>query len=79
MRSGSMRSTPHKRNAPAPRQQIANKPARASQPTSMSPSCACTHSRMISNNVTEEEQRAGKVRCIECGDVVPNPHLQQNT
>ena len=56
-----------------------NKSERTSQPTSMSPSCGCTHSRLISDNVTEEEQRAGKVRCVECGGIVPDPHLQRKT
>ena len=56
-----------------------NKSERTSQPTSISPSCACTHSRLISDNVTEEEHKAGKVRCVECGGIVPDPHLQRKT
>jgi hypothetical protein len=43
----------------------------------MSPPRTCTHSRLISDNVTEEEHRAGKVRCVECGGIVPDPYLQQ--
>jgi hypothetical protein len=47
----------------------------APQALSMSPSCVCTHQRMISNCATEEEHVAGKVRCVECGSVIPDPHL----
>jgi len=39
--------------------------------------CACTHSRLISDSVTEEEHQAGEVRCVECGAVVPDPFLQR--
>jgi hypothetical protein len=49
----------------------------APQTLSMSPPCACTHSRLISDSVSEEEHTAGKVRCVECGAVIPNPHFQQ--
>ena len=38
---------------------------------------ACSHSRMVSDSVTEEEHESGKVRCVECGTVVPDPHLKQ--
>jgi hypothetical protein len=38
---------------------------------------ACTHSRIISNSVTEEEHNAGKVRCVECAAIVPDPHLKR--
>lgn len=38
--------------------------------------CACTHSRLISDSVTEEEHQAGKVRCVECGAIVPDPYLK---
>jgi len=48
----------------------------APQTLPMSPSCACTHRRLISDCVTEEEHEAGKVRCIECGSVIPDPYLQ---
>ena len=48
----------------------------APQALSMSPPCACTHSRLISDCVSEEEHKAGKVRCVECGGVVPDPHFQ---
>jgi hypothetical protein len=47
----------------------------APQTLSPRPPRACTHSRMLSDRVTEEEHEAGKVRCIECGDVIPDPHL----
>ena len=49
----------------------------APQSFPMSPPCACTHSRLISDCVSEEEHQAGKVRCVECGDIVPDPHLQR--
>jgi hypothetical protein len=46
---------------------------------SMSPSCACTHRRLISDCSLEEERKAGKVICVECGSVIPDPHLQRET
>lgn len=48
-------------------------------PTSrpMKPPHACTHSRLISDSVTEEEHRTGKVRCVECGTIVPDPYLKR--
>lgn len=48
---------------------------RAPKTLSMSALCSCTHSRMISDCVTEEEHNGGKVRCVECGGIIPNPHL----
>jgi hypothetical protein len=48
---------------------------RVSQTLPMSPSRLCTHSRMISDRVTEEEHIAGQVRCIECERVIPDPYL----
>jgi hypothetical protein len=50
---------------------------RAPQTLPMSPSFACAHRRVISDCVSEEEHKAGKVRCVECGGVVPDPHLQR--
>jgi hypothetical protein len=47
----------------------------APQAFSMSPPRICIHRRMISNRVTEEEHIAGKVRCVECGSVIPDPYL----
>jgi hypothetical protein len=44
----------------------------------MSQPCACTHSRLISDCVSEEEHEAGKVRCIECGAIVPDPYLKRH-
>ena len=38
---------------------------------------ACTHTRLISDSVTEQEHEAGKVRCVECGGLIPDPHLQR--
>jgi hypothetical protein len=32
---------------------------------------------MFSYCVSVEEQKAGKVRCVECGGVIPDPHLQR--
>ena len=49
----------------------------ALQPLPVSLPCACTHSRMISYCVSVEEQKAGKVSCVECGSVIPDPHLQR--
>ena len=42
----------------------------------MSPPRACTHSRLISDCVSEEEDNARKVRCVECGSIILDPHLQ---
>lgn len=42
------------------------------------PPHTCAHSRLISDSVSEEEHEAGKVRCVECGGVIPNPYLQRN-
>ena len=49
----------------------------AAMPLSKSLPCTCTHSRMISDCVSVEEHKAGKVRCVECGGVIPDPHLQR--
>ena len=46
---------------------------------SMNRPCLCTHSRLISDNVTEEEHQSGKVRCVECGSVIPDPYLQRGS
>ena len=43
----------------------------------MSQPCSYVHSRLISDCVSEEEHEAGKVRCVECGSVIPDPHLQR--
>jgi uncharacterized Zn finger protein len=43
----------------------------------MSQPRVCTHTRLISDSVTEEEHETGMVRCVECGGVVPDPHLQR--
>ena len=51
------------------------KSGRAPQTLSPSPPRACTHNRMISDRVTVEEHEAGKVRCVECQSIVPDPHL----
>jgi hypothetical protein len=49
----------------------------AVQPLPKNLPCACTHSRMISYCVSVEEQKTGKVRCVECEGVIPDPHLQR--
>ena len=36
---------------------------------SMSPPSTCTHRRVISDCVSEEERKAGMVLCVECGGV----------
>jgi hypothetical protein len=46
-----------------------------SQTFPLSPPRVCTHRRLISDSVTEEEHEADKVRCVECGIVIPDPHL----
>jgi hypothetical protein len=51
---------------------------RALQSPPARPPLSCTHSRMISIRVTEEEHGAGMVRCVECESVIPDPHLQRN-
>ena len=44
----------------------------------VTPLGACRHSRVISGCVSDEEHQAGKVRCVECGSVIPDPHLQRD-
>ena len=46
-------------------------------PIPITPLCTCTHSRVISDCVSEEEHKAGKVRCVECGSVISDPYLQR--
>ena len=46
----------------------------APQPVPISPPRACIHRRLISDCVSEEEYKAGKVRCVECGAIVPDPY-----
>ena len=53
--------------------------ARAPQFLPLSSPRTCTHSRLISDRVTEEEHNAGKVRCVECGDVIPDPSLSRES
>ncbi|HSL04145.1 MAG TPA: hypothetical protein VK901_11500, partial [Nitrospiraceae bacterium] len=48
---------------------------RVSQILPMRPPRICTHRRMISDRVTEEEHIAGPVRCVECERVIPEPHV----
>ena len=52
-----------------------NEAAQAPPYPPMSPPRTCRQSRMISDRVTEEEHNAGKVRCVECWDLIPDPHL----
>jgi len=49
----------------------------AAMPLSKSLPGTCTHSRMISYCVSVAEQKAGKVSCVECGSVIPDPHSQR--
>jgi hypothetical protein len=49
----------------------------AQQPLLVNLPCVCTHSRMISDCVSVEERKGGKVSCVECGGVIPDPHLQR--
>jgi hypothetical protein len=51
------------------------KSERAPQSLSTARPRTCAHSRMISDRVTEEEHEAGKVRCVECSEVIPDPYL----
>ena len=51
---------------------------RALQSIPTKPPLACTHSRLISDCVSEDEHEAGKVRCVKCGGVIPDPYLQRN-
>ena len=39
---------------------------------------ACAHGRIISDKVTEEEHESGKVRCVECGAIVPDPYFKRD-
>ena len=55
------------------------KPGPAPQTSPMSPPATCRHSRLISDCVSEEEHKAGKVHCVECGSVIPDPHLQRES
>jgi hypothetical protein len=57
---------------------ILGQSGRALQSLPTKPPLACTHSRLISDCVSEDEHEAGKVRCVECGGVIPDPHLQRN-
>ncbi|NOS80694.1 MAG: hypothetical protein E8D46_02840 [Nitrospira sp.] len=41
------------------------------------PPHTCAHSRLISDSVSEEEHEVGKVRCVECGDIEPDPYLKR--
>ena len=56
-----------------------NKSGQALQTFPMSPPATCKHSRLISDCVSEEEHKAGKVHCVESGSVIPNPHLQRES
>lgn len=35
----------------------------------------CRHQGLISYRVTEKEHKAGKVRCVGCGSVIPDPYF----
>ena len=51
--------------------------AKIPQPFPITWQSNCNHSRLISDSVTDEEHRAGKVRCVECGAIVPDPYLKR--
>ena len=55
------------------------KPGPVQQAFPLSPPATCRHSRLISDCVSEEEHKAGKVHCVECGSVIPDPHLQRES
>jgi hypothetical protein len=49
------------------------------QSLSIKPPSTCPHSRLISDSVSEEERKAGKVQCVECGSVIPDPHFRRES
>lgn len=51
-------------------------PGQAPKPLPKSAPHVCTHNRLISDSVLEEEHQDGKVRCVECGSIIPDPHLR---
>jgi hypothetical protein len=50
----------------------------APQPPPVNQTRTCTHSRLISDSVSEEEHESGKVRCVECRAIVPDPYLKRD-
>jgi len=38
---------------------------------------ACLHGRLIDDVLTKDGTRTGKVRCLECGAVIEDPHHSQ--
>ena len=54
-----------------------NKTGQAPQTLPSKPARVCTHRRLISDCVSEEEHEAGMVRCVECGAIVPDPHFKR--
>lgn len=38
----------------------------------------CEHRRLIEDVRTKEGQRTGRVRCVECGMIMPDPHDAQD-
>ncbi|MGH7184586.1 MAG: hypothetical protein ACREJN_21785 [Nitrospiraceae bacterium] len=50
---------------------------RIPQTLSTSPPGTCAHRRMIADCISEEEHEAGQVRCLECGTIIPDPHLHR--
>jgi hypothetical protein len=51
----------------------------APQSFPIKPPSTCPHSRLISDSVSEEERKAGKVQCVECGSVIPDPHFRRES
>lgn len=40
----------------------------------LTPKTTCTHARLIDSILTERGTSTGKVRCVECGAVIDDPH-----
>jgi hypothetical protein len=38
---------------------------------------SCAHGRMIDDVLTAEGTKTGMVRCLECLEVIPDPHLRK--
>ena len=43
----------------------------------LTPQKACVHGRLIDTILTECGTPTGKVRCVECGAVIEDPHHSQ--
>ncbi len=36
----------------------------------------CAHGRVIDDLLTDEGEKTGMVRCLECLEIIPDPYLQ---